>query len=75
MEKWELYCAEDDMTINHDVKVEFLLELHKKIYDPMFHFPCEFGAFFSVGDKMALLHHVNRFRLASVACSNCSTRG
>jgi farnesyl-diphosphate farnesyltransferase len=35
-----LQAVEDDMTINHDVKVELLLELHKNIYDPMFHFPC-----------------------------------
>lgn len=39
----EVCCAEGDMTIDDDVKVELLSDFHKKIYDPMFLFPCKFG--------------------------------
>jgi hypothetical protein len=41
----EVCCAEDDMAIDYDVKVAFLKDFHKKIFDPMFHFPCKFAAF------------------------------
>jgi farnesyl-diphosphate farnesyltransferase len=33
-------AVEDDMTIDYNEKVELLMEFHKTIYDPMFHFPC-----------------------------------